>query len=262
MNKFGDNRRYGIPGPPGRDAFDMAGWTPEALLKMFYESIDCNFYFKTETDGIWYDKKRQPIGLLNHGNSNFNATCLSHFYKPAHIRGKFYALPFDHTIYKISNIGTAVFKSTIIFVALTFKVSKKMEPGTDYTIFTNNTGSRGIVISSETINILGAQNRQELTYDPTEWNTILVQWSNVSEGEDHCFYYLNQRRGFFRPRDSKEESRDLYIGGHPERGECAPIYLTRFITYKREWLATEPEDYLLPKEICELVLNDIMVSDM
>ena len=139
MDKFGYIRgRRGPPGPAGKDAFDMAGWTPKALLKIFRENLDGSFYFKSKTD---------------------------------------------------------------------------------YTIFTNNTGSKGVVISSKTINILGAQARQELTYDPTEWNSMLVQWSTVSNGEDRCFFYLNERRGFFRPQKYEEDSRDLYIGGHPKRGE-------------------------------------------
>ena len=264
MDKFGYIRgRRGPPGPAGKNAFDMAGWIPKALLKMFRENTDCSFYFKTETDGILYDDKKHPIGLLNHGNSDSNAMCLSHFHKPVHIHGSFYALPLDHTIYKISNIET-VLRPTIVFVAFTFKISKELVPGKDYTIFTNNTGSRGVVISSKTINILGAQTRQELLYDPTEWNTILIQWSNVSKGEDQCFFYLNEKRGFFRPQKYEEDSRDIYIGGHPKSGECAPFYLTRFDVYTREWSGEQEEidNYLVPKEICKLVLNDIMIDDM
>lgn len=261
MDKFGYIRgRRGPPGPAGKDAFDMAGWIPKALLKMFRENSDCSFYFKSETDCIWYDEKKQPIGLLNHGNSDFNAMCLSHFHKPVHIHGKFYALPLDHTIYKISNIGTALIEPSIIFVAFTFKISRELEPGKDYIIFSNNTGSRGITISSKAINILGAQARQELTYDAAEWNTMLIQWSAISDEEDRCFFYLNERRGFFRPHKHEEESRDLYIGGHPERGECAPIHLTRFDVYQRAWSGTgKIDNYLIPREICELILNDIMI---
>ena len=119
------------------------------------------------------------------------------------------------------------------------------------------------MISNKTINILGAQACQELTYDPTEWNTMLIQWSTVSNGEDRCFFYLNERRGFFQPQMYEEKSRDLYIGGHPERGECAPIHLTRFDVYKRDWSGTgEIDNYLVPREICELILNDIMINDM
>ena len=62
MDKFGYIRgRRGPPGPAGKDAFDMAGWIPKALLKMFRENSDCTFYFKSETDCIWYDEKKQPI---------------------------------------------------------------------------------------------------------------------------------------------------------------------------------------------------------
>ena len=263
MNKFGDNRRYGIQGPPGQNAFDMTGWTPKGLLRMFRENTDCSFYFKSETDGILFDDKKQPIGLLNHGDNNFNAICLSHFYKPVHIHGLFYALPLDHTIYKISEIGTAVLRPSIMFVALTFKVSRKLEPGKDYTIFTNDNGSRGVIISSKTINILGAQTRQELTYDSSEWNTILIQWSCVSDEEDQCFFYLNRQRGFFRPQKYENESRNIFIGGHPNKGECAPIYITRFDVYGRNWLESEEiTDYLIPKEICKLILDDITINDM
>ena len=120
------------------------------------------------------------------------------------------------------------------------------------------------MISSKAINILGAQVRQELTYDPREWNTMLIQWSNVTDGDDQCFFYLNDNRGFFRPQKYKEEAPDLYFGGDPKRGECVPIYLTRFDVYKRVWSTTYEEisNYLVPKEICKLILDDIMIDDM
>ena len=146
---------------------------------------------------------------------------------------------------------------------MTFKVSRKLEPGKDYTIFTNDNGSRGVIISSKTINILGAQTRQELTYDSSEWNTILIQWSCVSDEEDQCFFYLNRQRGFFRPQKYENESRNIFIGGHPNKGECAPIYITRFDVYGRNWLESEEiTDYLVPKEICKLILDDITINDM
>ena len=185
MNIFGDNRRYGAPGPPGRDAINIVGWTPDGLLKMFRQSTKVSFYF-TETNGIWYDDKKQPIGLLNHGKGEYNAKCLENFHKPARVHGV-YALPFDRTIYKISDIGAALVEPTICFIAFTFKISKELEPDKEYTIFTNNSGSRGVVISRKTINILGAQVRQELTYDISEYNTMLIQWSNVSGREDKSF---------------------------------------------------------------------------
>ena len=264
MNKFLDDRRFGIRGPPGRDGFDITGWIPIGLLEMFYKNMAASFYFKTETDCILYDDKKRPIGLLNHGNSEYNAICLSNFHKPVKIHGSFYALPLDHTIYKISDIGTAVFRPTIMFVAFTFKISKELEPGKEYTIFTNNTGSRGVVISSKTINILGAQVRQELTYYANEWNSMIIQYSNVSDGEDQCFFYLNDNRGFIRPRKYTEDSRDIYIGGNPKGEDCAPIYITRFDVYLRKWGTTheEIEKYLVPEEICKLVLNDIMIGEM
>ena len=260
MNRFGDNRRFGVPGPPGRDAFDMTGWTPKGLLKMFRESTDCSFYFKSETDGILFDDRKLPIGLLNHGNSDFNAMSLSHvFYKPVHVHEKLYALPLANTIYKISEIGTAGIVPAIMFVAFTFKISRKLEPGKDYTIFTNENGSRGVVISSKTINILGAQNRLELPYDITKWNTLLVQWSNISdENNDRCFFYLNEDKGFFHPQ-KYEESPDLYIGGHPEKEDGAPFYLTRFDIYNRKW-SEEINNYLVPDNICKLILDDIQIN--
>lgn len=263
MNKFGDKRGYGLPGPAGRDGFDMTGWTPAALLQMFRQSTDVSFYFKTETDCILYDDKHQPIGLKNHGNSAFNAICLENFHKPVRVHGSFYALPLDHTIYRISGIRAAQVPPTICFVAFTFKISKELEPGKEYTIFTNDTGTRGVVISRKTINILGTQVRQELTYASNEYNTMLIQWSNVSYGEDKCFFYLNDRRGFIRPQKYKDdESTNIFIGGHPTRGECAPIYLTRFDIYERVWDTIQEENYLVPEGICKLILDDIMIDDM
>ena len=266
MNKFLDDRRFGVPGPPGRDGFDITGWIPKGLLEMFYKNTTASFYFKTETDCILYDDKKRPIGLVNHGDSEYNAICLSNFHKPVHIHGSFYALPFDHTIYKISNIGTADVEPSIMFVAFTFKISKKLEPGKEYIIFTNNNGSRGVVISSKTINILGAQVRQELTYQPNEWNTMIIQYSNVSSGEDQCFFYLNENRGFIRPQKYDEYGEDIYIGGNEKGEDCAPIYISRFDVYVRYWkykeIHEEIENYLVPEEICKLVLNDIMVDLM
>ena len=91
---------------------------------------------------------------------------------------------------------------------------------------------------------------------------MIIQWSNVSGGEDQCFFYLNEHRGFIRPQKYQEESRNIYIGGHPSSGECAPIYLSRFDIYVRDWSADKEEisNYLVPKEVCELILNDIMVN--
>ena len=262
MNKFGDNRNAGPAGPPGQNAFDVTTWTPKALLRMFREDMKASFYFKTESDCILYNKKGEPIGLQNHGNSDYNAMCLSHFHKPRYVRDGVYGLPLNHTIYKITDIGTALADPTIMYVAFTFKITEELEEGKDYVIFTNLNNSRGVVISKKTINILGAQVRQELTYNHEEWNTIIVQWSNVSGGDDTCFFYLNENRGFIRPRKYKEDLRDLYIGGHPTIGNCAPIYLTRFEVYLREWSAEKEEitNYLVPEDICKLLLNDIMID--
>ena len=263
MDKFGYIRgRRGPPGPAGKNAFDMIGWTPKALLEMFRKNTKASFYFQSETDCILYNDKKEPIGLLNHGNSDFIAICLSHFHKPVHVHGTIYALPLNHTIYKITHIGTALIDPTIMFVAFTFKLTEELEEGKEYIIFTNANGSRGVVISNKTINILGAQVRQELTYNSREWNTMIIQYSNVSGGEDECFFYLNENRGFIRPQKYEEDSPDLYIGGHPTKEKCAPIYLSRFDVYIREWSAEKEEisNYLVPKELCELILDDIMIG--
>ena len=258
----GEQGKQGPPGEqgkPGKDGFSLSGWTPKALLKMFRENTDASFYFQKGIDSILYEKG-EPIGILNHGNSDFNAICLSHFHKPVQVHDT-YALPLNHTIYKITDIGSALVEPTILFVAFTFKLMEKLEEEKDYTIFTNGNGSRGVAISSKTINILGAVH-QELPYDSGEWNTMIIQWSNVSGGEDECFFYLNEHRWSIRPRKYQEDSRDIYIGGHPTSGQCAPIYLSRFDIYLREWSSSHAEisDYLVPKEMCKLILNDIMVD--
>ena len=41
----------------------------------------------------FFDNKKQPIGLLNHGNNDFNAMCLSHFYKPVQLQFYNFTLP-------------------------------------------------------------------------------------------------------------------------------------------------------------------------
>ena len=53
MDKFGLSRvSRGPPGPPGRDAFDLHQWCPEALLQLFRESEVCTYFFNTAADGL------------------------------------------------------------------------------------------------------------------------------------------------------------------------------------------------------------------
>ena len=68
------------------------------------------------------------------------------------------------------------------------------------------------------MNILGSQARLDLEYKPNDWNTVIIQYSNITPLiEDECIFILNRRRGFFKLRYDEKEEKDIYIGGHPQK---------------------------------------------
>ena len=71
MDKFGLSRvSRGPPGPPGRDAFDLHLWCPEALLQLFRESEVCTYFFNTAADGL-ITQGGKPVGLRDrYGNEH------------------------------------------------------------------------------------------------------------------------------------------------------------------------------------------------
>ena len=245
MDKFGYIRgRRGPPGPQGKDAIELHTWCPEAVLEMFRKSEKCTYYFNTEKDGILNDGK---IGLKDRFGEN-HAICLRNFHKPMKI-GKFYGIPLKDSLYKIADIRTATTPAMICIFAFQFKVTSELSNENDY-IFTTETATRGVTISKKSLNILGTD-PMDLEYDTRGWNTLVIQYSCMTDDFDgKCFFSLNGRRGFFLPRKPiKFDSKDVYIGGHPKGKGFANVMLTNFEIYSKTYDTPPPEKYSLPEQI-------------
>ena len=208
VDKFGGiGRKYrGPPGPPGKDALELETWAPHSVLRMFRENEVCTFYCNTAEDGILYDSKEKPIGLKDrytefkpHHKSK-NAICLQNFQQPIKLDTGHYGIPLKNTLYKISHFTTlATAKPSIVVIAFSFRTDDILTDKDAY-IFTNKNTSRGITISRNAVNILGAEARLELHYDHDDWNTMIIQYSMITDSEqDECFFMLNGHRGFFSP---------------------------------------------------------------
>ena len=85
-----------------------------------------------------------------------------------------------------------------------------------------------------------------LEYEKRDWNRVIVQYSSFDFGG--CpFFILNGRRGFFNKKSERE------LGGHPEEKRSADVFISNFeICSKTYNMETKP-DYLLPKEITNLI---------
>ena len=202
MDKFGLSRvSRGPPGPPGRDAFDLHLWCPEALLQLFRESEVCTYFFNTAADGLITDGQGHPAGLKDR-NGKKHAMCLKKFEKPIKEQ-EIYVLPLQGALYKIDRIMLALHPPSMLVVALTFKVSKPLT-GKHY-IFSNESKSRGVYITKDFLNICGTDPLL-LKYEYRDWNRLIIQYSNFST-IGGC------RR---------------YLGGHPKEKQPANVEVSNF----------------------------------
>ena len=256
MDKFGYIRgRRGPPGPQGKNALPIHTWFPSSTLRMFREDEECTFYFNTLDDGVMNNGKgkfalRDRFGI-NH------ALCLKNFQKPIKV-GKFYGIPLNDSLYKVKDVRTATVGSCICLVALTFRVKSEIKG--DVTIFTNESETRGVTISKESLNILGTD-PLKLKYQYRDWNTIIIQYSNITAGDaGKCFFVLNGHRGFFRPHENiNKDDHIVYIGGNSKGKNTANVLLVNFELYYKilNRGQLEPSDYLVPQEIVSLVDLDM-----
>ena len=258
MNKFGYIRgRRGPKGPPGKNAFEIHKWCPDSMLRMFRENEDCTFFFNTAEDGIIYNEEI-PIGLKDRFGKN-NGICLQGFHKPVKV-DKVYGIPFKNSLYKVPGVDMAIGKPSICVIAFAFKpISTSNE--NDF-IFTNGTGTRAVTISSRSLNIWGIESPLDLEYHRDDWNRMILQYSRITDDgtDDKCFFILNGRRGFFKPRVHKHvEESELFLGGHPERKNFANVVIVNFEVYFKIFDDTpdSASSYIIPTEITEL-LNDDM----
>ena len=265
MDKFGYIRgRRGPRGPPGRDAIDTFTWTPYSVLGMFRENEECTFYFNTADDGILYDKDEKPVGLkdryegLKWKSRVKNALCLQNFQTPVKLNSGYYGIFLKNSLYKVSNVTIASTTPFIMVVAFSFKADATLTDEDDY-IFTNKNSSRGITISRNSLNILGSQARLDLEYKYNDWNTMIIQYSCITEGgNDKCIFTLNGIRGFFNLRIDKTEERDLYIGGHPDKRNYGNVTLGNFEVYTRIFdIEAIPLHYVIPNELIQVLEDDM-----
>ena len=91
-----------------------------------------------------------------------------------------------------------------------------------------------VAIQRNAVNILGAEAKLELDYDQQDWNTMIIQYSFITDlGKDQCFFILNERSGSFLPHIIKKEELDLYIGRHPEKRNFGNVVLESFEVYTK-----------------------------
>ena len=97
-------------------------------------------------------------------------------------------------MYKLSHFTTlATAKPSIVVIAFSFRTEAALTDEDVY-IFTNKNISRGVTISKNALNILGAEARLELHYDYDDWNTMIIQYSLITDfGKDQCFCIFNER---------------------------------------------------------------------
>ena len=246
VDKFGGFRRGrpGPPGPSGKNALDIGSWLPEGVVKMFRESEQCTYYFDTESDGILEEDKKHSL-KDRYGKNH--AVCIQNFQKPVKL-GKLgvYGLPLKNTKFKLNILDEGLIPKSVLIIVFSFKVTAPLGENPTY-IFSNKSGSRAVSINNKQLDVWGATASPQLEYDKGQWNTMLLQYSRITEsGKDQCFFILNGDLGTFEPKVYDFE-REFYIGGSPER-KTAPIMLGSFEVYSK--IFDKPVDeYLLPKQI-------------
>ena len=251
MNIFGDNRSVGPAGPPGQDAVKLSEWCPNGILRLFRESEQCCYFFNTEKDGI--TSQGQHVALKDRFGAN-DAICVKNFQKPIKIKG-YYGIPLRNTLYQISNIDTAETPISISVIAFAFKRLSKLTNEDKY-IVTNESKTRGVTISSQSLNFLGTD-ALKLAYSKTSWNFLVVQYSNIAAGAGDCFFILNGKKGFFKPHKTIiKDPGIVFIGGDSKGDNTADVLLTNFEIYTKIY-DTPPVDYHLPADYINLINDDM-----
>ena len=93
----------------------------------------------------------------------------------------YYGIPLKNSLYKISHIPPiATAQPSIVVIAFSFRADSTLTDEDNY-IFTNKNTSRGVTISRNAIKILGAEAKLELEYDQQDWNTMIIQYSFITD---------------------------------------------------------------------------------
>ena len=255
MDKFGYIRgKRGPPGPRGKDAVELHTWFPSSTLRMFRENECCRFFFNTKRDGILFNEKGEVLGLKDR-NDNHNAICLKNFKKPIPVEDV-YGIPLKDTVYRISHIETGLAQPSVFIIAFSFRLLSELTTSESQYIFTNNSGTRAVSLNKDYLDIWGSKASPQLIYNKNTWNIMLVQYSQISNNPGRCFFVLNGERGFFDGEVYDLSDHDIYIGS-PKK-PTANIVIGNLEIYSKSFKST-PSDYLLPREIYDLILEDFRV---
>ena len=248
MDKFGYIRgRRGPPGPAGKDTLKIDIWCPQGLLELLRKGAFCHYYLNTNKDGVIGEN----IIKDRTGNGN-NAVCHGKMglIKTEGTWGVMFQT--EKSYAEISKIVAAIQPPTILAIAISFKCMKP--PKGKSWIFTNESETRGVSIDEQKLDIWGCKDGSpELKYIKHGWNTLMIQYSRVSrEGDDHCYFVLNGKEGFFRPEIYEKESNTLYLGHPVEKSAC--FTLNSFEVYSK---LIEGEEYVIPQEFRTFVIRDL-----
>ena len=253
VDKFGGYRRGrpGPRGPPGKDAIDFQSWLPRGVVRMFRECEDCTYFCDTPTDGVIEEGGK--YSLKDRYGKN-HAVCIQNYQRPEKL-GKLdiCGIPLRKTKYKVPNIlNQGLHEKTIFVVAFSFKVISPLGEEPTY-IFSNTEGNRAVSINNKQLDIWGTTASPQLEYDKSEWNTMLLQYSRITEaGNDKCFFILNGEVGSFEPKAYEEIEGDFYVGGSLEQ-KTAPVMLSSFEIYSKIFddskIFDNVDDYVIPKEV-------------
>ena len=103
---------------------------------------------------------------------SYNAICYitQSFQKPIKLDTGHYGIPLKNTLYKLSHFTTlATAKSSIVVIAFSFRTDAILTDKDAY-IFTNKNTSRGVTISLNAVNILGAEQ---------DWSCTMIMMTGI-----------------------------------------------------------------------------------
>ena len=133
---------------------------------------------------------QDPLDSIWNQYGKTHAICLKNHGRMIKVAGV-YGIELKDSLYKISNVLSGQGTPSICVIALEFKVSGKMD--NDCYNVCNDSLTRGVKISSKSLDILGTD-AMKLEYDFRQWNTLVIQYSNMTEkNADTCFFDLNDR---------------------------------------------------------------------
>ena len=167
--------------------------------------------------------------------------------------GKYFA-ELNNCLFKIKPIETGISAPTTIIFAFSFKALHDCRE--ERYLFANESLSRSVSIYNRDQNtgvlvLHGSEFRTELTFNPKEWSTILIQYSSnghTTEGE----FIFNRRSGILHPGHTLTVDDDtIFIGGHPSK-HFAQEAVGSFEIYFADTMGR-----FLPEPLSTIILDEI-----